>query len=70
MTREVMDRIFIPFFTTKDDGRGTGLGLPVVHGILTSLGGTISVQSKVGSGSRFHVQLPLLPPAPNGGAPA
>ncbi len=59
MTPEVLDRIFIPFFTTKDGGRGTGLGLPLVHGIVTSLGGTISVQSKVGSGSRFTVRLPL-----------
>ena len=58
MTPEVMDRIFIPFFTTKDEGRGTGLGLPVVHGILTSRGGTITVQSKVGAGSRFTVRLP------------
>lgn len=61
MTPEVLDRIFIPFFTTKDGGRGTGLGLPLVHGIVTSLGGTISVQSKVGSGSRFTVRLPLHP---------
>lgn len=70
MTREVMDRIFIPFFTTKDDARGTGLGLPVVHGIIASLGGTIAVQSKVGAGSRFLVQLPLVPPAPGGEWPA
>jgi two-component system, NtrC family, sensor kinase len=58
MTPEVQERIFIPFFTTKEGG-GTGLGLPLVHGIVTSLGGTISVLSKVGSGSRFTVQLPL-----------
>lgn len=63
MTPEVLDRIFIPFFTTKDEGRGTGLGLPVVHGILTSRGGTITVQSKVGAGSRFTVTLPLSPAA-------
>jgi signal transduction histidine kinase len=61
MTREVLDRIFIPFFTTKEEGRGTGLGLPVIHGIVVSLGGTISVKSKVGAGSRFVVRLPLLP---------
>jgi two-component system NtrC family sensor kinase len=59
MTPEVMDRIFIPFFTTKDEGRGTGLGLPVVHGIITSRGGTITVQSRVGEGSTFIVRLPL-----------
>jgi signal transduction histidine kinase len=61
MTPEVLDRIFIPFFTTKDAGRGTGLGLPVVHGILASRGGTIAVESRVGTGSRFTVQLPLCP---------
>ena len=61
MTPEVLDRIFIPFFTTKDGGRGTGLGLPLVHGIVTSLGGTVSVQSTVGAGSRFTVRLPLDP---------
>jgi signal transduction histidine kinase len=69
MTPEVMDRIFIPFFTTKDEGRGTGLGLPVVHGIVTSRGGTIAVQSRVGEGSRFVVRLPLSA-APGGEATA
>ena len=64
MTPEVLDRIFIPFFTTKDGGRGTGLGLPLVHGIITSLGGSISVQSTVGAGSRFAVRLPLRPAPP------
>jgi two-component system, NtrC family, sensor kinase len=63
MTPEVMDRIFIPFFTTKDEGRGTGLGLPVIHGILTSRGGSISVRSRVGAGSTFTVRLPLSPAA-------
>jgi two-component system NtrC family sensor kinase len=69
MTPEVLDRIFIPFFTTKDEGRGTGLGLPVVHGILTSRGGTITVQSKVGAGSRFTVRLPLSPAPPEEASP-
>ena len=66
MTPEVLDRIFIPFFTTKDEGRGTGLGLPVVHGIVTSRGGTITVQSRVGAGSRFVVRLPLSVSNPHG----
>jgi signal transduction histidine kinase len=65
MTPEVLDRIFIPFFTTKDEGRGTGLGLPVVHGIVTSRGGTVAVQSRVGAGSRFVVRFPLAAAAAN-----
>jgi signal transduction histidine kinase len=55
----LMNQIFIPFFTTKDINEGTGLGLAVVHGIVTSHGGTISVESKVGEGSRFMICLPL-----------
>jgi two-component system, NtrC family, sensor kinase len=66
MTPEVMGRIFTPFFTTKDEGRGTGLGLPVIHGILTSRGGSISVQSRVGAGSAFTVRLPLCPASGEG----
>ncbi|NIM96692.1 MAG: PAS domain-containing sensor histidine kinase, partial [candidate division Zixibacteria bacterium] len=56
MSEEVMKQIFIPFFTTKDVGQGTGLGLAVVHGIVTSHGGTIKVQSKVGRGTQFELQ--------------
>jgi signal transduction histidine kinase len=60
MSKKVMDQIFIPFFTTKDVGQGTGLGLPVVHGIVASHGGSIKVKSKAGHGSRFEIQLPVL----------
>ena len=58
MTEEVMKQIFVPFFTTKDVGEGTGLGLAVVHGIISSHRGDIKVGSKVGVGSRFEVELP------------
>jgi signal transduction histidine kinase len=59
MNEEVMKQIFTPFFTTKDVGQGTGLGLPVVHGIVTSHGGSIKIESKPNQGSRFEIQLPL-----------
>jgi signal transduction histidine kinase len=61
MTKEVLKKIFIPFFTTKDVGEGTGLGLPVVHGIVTSHGGLIEVDSRPGKGTRFTIRLPLAP---------
>jgi signal transduction histidine kinase len=59
MDQEVLDNIFTPFFTTKDIHEGTGLGLPVVHGIVTSHGGTIAVHSTPGRGTRFEVCLPV-----------
>ena len=59
MNKEVLDKIFVPFFTTKDIGHGTGLGLPVVHGIVTAHGGSIKVESKIGGGTRFEIQLPI-----------
>ncbi|MDY7010917.1 MAG: ATP-binding protein, partial [Planctomycetota bacterium] len=52
-------QIFIPFYTTKDINEGTGLGLPVVHGIITSHKGTIHVESTPGQGTRFEVRLPV-----------
>ncbi len=60
MSKEVLDKIFVPFFTTKDVGHGTGLGLPVVYGIVTAHGGTIDVNSKPGRGTRFEIQLPAI----------
>ncbi|MDM8007033.1 MAG: ATP-binding protein [Phycisphaerae bacterium] len=59
MSNEVLEKIFVPFFTTKDINEGTGLGLPVVHGIITSHGGTIRVQSAPGLGSRFDIEMPI-----------
>jgi signal transduction histidine kinase len=62
MTEEVRDKLFTPFFTTKDIGQGTGLGLPVVHGIVTSHGGSIRVESELGQGARFTIELPIREP--------
>ena len=57
---QVIERIFEPYYTTKQKGEGTGLGLSVVHGIVTSLKGTITVDSAPNEGSRFTVRLPVL----------
>ncbi|MCL5037852.1 MAG: ATP-binding protein [Chloroflexi bacterium] len=62
MTPEVMRQIFVPFYTTKDVDLGTGLGLPVVHGIVSSHGGFIRVESEPGKGSSFEVRLPIKGP--------
>jgi signal transduction histidine kinase len=58
MDGDTLTRIFDPFFTTKEAGKGTGLGLSTALGIINSHDGTITVESDVGKGSRFHVYLP------------
>ncbi len=59
---DVKEKIFLPFFTTKDIGKGTGLGLSVAHGIINSHGGSIIVKSERGKGTCFDIQLPLKGP--------
>jgi PAS domain S-box-containing protein len=55
----VLERMFDPFFTTKGVGEGTGLGLSLVHGIVSELGGAIDVATRAGAGTRFEIWLPV-----------
>jgi light-regulated signal transduction histidine kinase (bacteriophytochrome) len=69
MTPEILARVFDPFFTTKAPGAGSGLGLSVIHGIVSGLGGAIRVHSSVAvgrTGTQFEIFLPLNPSLPTG----
>jgi CheY-like chemotaxis protein len=60
MTREVMERAFYPFFTTKKPGEGSGLGLAVVHGVVRDYGGAVTVTSEPGRGATFDIFFPRI----------
>jgi signal transduction histidine kinase/ActR/RegA family two-component response regulator len=57
---EVIEKIFDPYFTTKEKEKGTGLGLSVVHGIIRKFNGHIAINSQLGKGSKFTITLPLF----------
>jgi CheY-like chemotaxis protein len=59
MAPEVLARCLEPFFTTKDRGRGSGLGLPTVYGLVRERGGQLHIESEAGKGTRIRVWLPL-----------
>jgi len=60
ISKENLDKVFNPFFTTKEPGEGTGLGLAFVHTIIERYGGTIRVKSEEEKGTTFTTELPIF----------
>lgn len=58
--KDIQNRVFEPYFTTKELDKGTGLGLSMVHGIIKNIGGFIKLDSEIGEGTQFHIYLPVL----------
>jgi len=57
---DVIEKIFDPYFTTKEIGKGTGMGLAIIYGIVKDSGGTITVESRIGKGTTFYVYFPIV----------
>jgi two-component system NtrC family sensor kinase len=70
MEAETLRRIFDPFYTTKDTGEGTGLGLTISYGIIEDHGGRIWAESEPGRGTTFHIELPVVQGAAQPSGPA
>ncbi len=70
MPAEMLGRVFDPFFSTRPVGTGTGLGLSISHGIITGMGGDISVESSQSRGTCFRIRLPAIPETKEASAPA
>ena len=60
ITEEHIEKLFVPFFTTKREGSGTGLGLPIVYGIVKEMNGDISVTSKINEFTKVRIILPTV----------
>lgn len=60
IAEDLLDKVFDPYFTTKELGHGTGMGMAIIHGIVTEYGGEISLESSVGMGTAVHIFFPTV----------